>query len=111
MIALDYENIICAAFNCERGCRHGATTDQYYSLINYMYDEFERGVRCGFLAAYILEALYEVRDLYLDNKEFQSNIEDCIDLLIDPTVDNINNSILKANAAFKMVKLIDDGEN
>lgn len=107
MIALDYENIIRAAFDCERGGKHGATTDQYYPLI-HVRNEFDKGVRCGFLAAYMLEALDELRNMYLDNTEFQTNIKECIDLLEDPTVDNINNSIIKASKTLKKIGLISE---
>lgn len=60
MIALQYEYLIRAAFNCDRDFRHGADADIYRSLQHaeqplggQNVSEYQLGTRVGQISAYV----------------------------------------------------------
>lgn len=110
MRALQYEYLICAAFQCEKGKKHGASAEIYYGLLNSYnrkeIDLINYGIRMGMISAYLSEALIEVKEKYDGDSEIKEKLEECQILLHVLTYESISECVDKAADAFVSVGLL-----
>ena len=101
--ALQYEHLIKTVFKCDRYGVAGANADIYRTLereasiaASERVDRFELGVCMGRVAAYLENALKTTLKERSDDEESTKKIRECLSLLQDPTMQNIDECIDKA---------------
>ncbi len=112
-MALEYESLIRAAFNCGRYGVAGANADIYRGLEREAHlagseegGRFELGLIMGRVVAYIENALKTVQKKHSTNREFTEKIDECLSLIMqDPTMAKIDDCVSRARDAFKSVGL------
>ena len=113
MEAIYYEYLIRAVFRCGRTKRFGADADIFrglemasISISNQKHiDQYKLGFKTGEVVAYLSTALYEVQEYHKNDNEFTSKIDKCIELLQNPSLEDINKCIKEALVAFKEIGL------
>ena len=112
-MALEYEYLIRAAFNCGRRGVAGANADIYRGLEREASladsgqgNPFELGLIMGRVVAYIENALKTVEKEHSSDEVFTKKIRECLSLIMsDPTMAKIDDCVSQARDAFKSVGL------
>lgn len=110
-MALEYESLIKAAFNCGRYGVAGANADIYRGLEREALladsgqgNPLELGLIMGRVVAYIENALKTVKKEHSANREFTAKIDECLSLIEQgPTMEKIDDCVGRARDAFKSI--------
>lgn len=113
MNAMNYELIIRTVFKCERTKRFGADADIFRGLERASrpfpgqksVDQYKLGVKVGEIAVYLRSALYEVQAQNHEKEEFILKINQCLEYLYEPSLENIDKCIEETMAAFTEIGL------
>ena len=113
MRALQYEYLIRATFDSGRTRKRGADADIFRGLEHTAshlpgekVDQFLLGVKVGEISTYLYESLNEVSERFIDNNVSQKKIQECKDLLIDPTYESICECVDEASESFASIGLL-----
>lgn len=102
---MKYETLIRTGLDCTRGKYEGANADIFDSLCmkQIQYDEdkslqksFELGLSMGIVITWMRDAIQKLHDRYSDNVEIREELNECLCILSEPLMKNIEIAGLKA---------------
>lgn len=99
MDRMQYEMLIRRAFNCGRGGVYGAEAGIFDSLVSEVaiplhgespQPNFNMGLAMGEVITWMKAAFHKIHDDNIDNDKIRKTMNECIEILGEPTMENID---------------------